>query len=160
MPTLEDSGTVITQSLAIIEYLDSIAPEPRLIPEEPAARARVQALAQVIACDIHPINNLRVLNYLREHFGQDDAGVAEWVRHWMALGFEGYEGLISGTSNGEVSVDDSISLADVCLVPQVYNAERFGCDLSPYPKIRSVNANLSSHPAFHGAAPEQQPDAE
>ena len=160
IPAVEHDGTVVTQSLAIIEYLDSVAPAPRLIPDEPLARARIQSLAQVIACDIHPINNLRVLNYLRENFGQDDAGVAEWVRHWVALGFEGYEGLVRGTSNGQVSIGDSISLADLCLVPQVYNADRFGCDLTPYPTIRSINEHLKSHPAFHAAAPEQQPDAE
>ena len=159
IPAIDHDGAVVTQSLAIIEYLESIAPDPRLIPVDPVSRARVHALAQVIACDIHPINNLRVLNYLREQFGQDDDGIATWVRHWVALGFEGYEGLIRDSSNGKVSIGDSITLADICLVPQVYNANRFGCDLSPYPTIQRINEHLVEHPAFYEAAPEQQPDA-
>ncbi len=160
VPALTHGELRITQSLAIIEYLDSVFPDPELIPDDPAERARVQAMAQVIACDIHPINNLRVLNYLREQFGQDDAGVKAWVQHWVALGFEGFEGLVSQTSDGRFSCGESISLADICLVPQVYNARRFGCDLSAYPTINSIAEHLEFHPAFVAAAPEQQPDAE
>lgn len=160
VPALKDGDDVVTQSLAIIEYLDAKYPEPQLLPDAPLDHARVQALAQVIACDIHPINNLRVINYLREQLGQDDAAVTAWVQHWIALGFEGFEGLIASASNGRFSFGDDISLADICLIPQVYNAKRFGCDLTPYPTITSINDHLESHPAFLEAAPEQQPDAE
>ena len=160
LPVLEDQTLVLNQSLAIIEYLDAAYPEPLLLPRKAAERGHVQALSQVIACDIHPLNNLRVLNYLREQLGHNDSAITDWVQHWVALGFEGYEGLIANRSNGMYSLGDEVSLADVCLIPQVYNANRFGCDLDPYPTIRSINDHLESHPAFAAAAPEQQPDAE
>lgn len=160
LPVLEHEPNVITQSLAIVEYLDATFPEPRLIPAAPNDRAKVEALAQIVACDIHPLNNLRVLNYLRQQLGQDDEAVTNWVQHWVTLGFEGYEGLIKAHSNGRFSCGDSVTLADICLVPQVYNAVRFGCDLSSFPTIKSVDEHLKSLPAFMSAAPEQQADAE
>ena len=160
VPALRNGEAVITQSLAIIEYLDAMYPEPLLVPEDPLDRAHVQAMAQVIACDIHPINNLRVLNYLRDEFDLNDASVSKWVQHWIRLGFDGFEALIDNSGNRRYSFGDSLSLADVCLIPQVFNANRFRCDLSDYPKITSIYESLISHPAFVAAAPAQQPDAE
>lgn len=160
LPVLRHGDTAITQSLAIIDYLDSQFPEPKLCPDEPIARAKVQALAQVIACDIHPLNNLRVLNYLREELAQDETAITQWVQHWLRLGFEGFEGLIAEVSCGQYCFGGRISIADVCLVPQVYNAQRFDCDLSPFQTIVSIYQHLQSHPAFVKAAPENQDDAE
>jgi len=160
IPVLDDDGTVLWQSLAIIEYLDSRYPEPRLIPLEPVARARVQALAQFIACEIHPLNNLRVLRYLRAELKLDEAGVARWYKHWIAEGFRGFEVFVSQWSGGRYCFGDSISIADVCLVPQVYNARRLECELTPYPTLVRIADRLRDEPAFARAAPEQQPDAE
>lgn len=160
VPVLDDDGTVLHQSLAIIEYLDSRYPEPRLVPEEPVARARVQALAQLVACDIHPLNNLRVLRYLRAELGLDDAGIARWYKHWIAEGFRGLEAYLKQWSGGRYCYGDAVSLADVCLVPQVFNARRFDADLTPYPVLVHIADRLSMEPAFAAAAPERQPDYE
>jgi maleylacetoacetate isomerase len=159
IPTLDDDGTILWQSLAIIEYLDSRFPSPRLIPEEPVARARVQALAQLIACEIHPLNNLRVLRYLREELALDDAAVSKWYAHWIAEAFGPLENLVGSFSGGRYCFGDSLSLADVCLVPQMYNARRFACDLAPYPKLVRIAAGLEAEPAFAAAAPHLQPHA-
>jgi maleylacetoacetate isomerase len=159
VPTLDDDGTVLWQSLAIIEYLDSRFPEPRLIPLEPVARARVQALAQLIACEIHPLNNLRVLKYLRGELELDEAAVNKWYSHWIAEAFRPLEQLVSRWSGGRYCFGDALSLADVCLVPQMYNARRFKCDLAPYPTLVRIAAGLESEPAFASAAPQLQPDA-
>jgi maleylacetoacetate isomerase len=159
VPVLDDAGTVLTQSLAIIEYLDALRPEPRLIPAEPAARARVQAFAQVIACDVHPLNNLRVLRYLRSELALDEPAVRRWYRHWIADAFAGLETLLA-RSAGRYAFGDAVSLADVYLVPQVYNARRFECDLSAYPTIGRIADRVGQEPAFAAAAPENQPDAE
>jgi maleylacetoacetate isomerase len=159
IPTLDDDGTILWQSLAIIEYLDGRFPSPRLIPEEPVARARVQALAQLIACEIHPLNNLRVLRYLREELALDDAAVSKWYAHWIAEAFGPLENLVGSFSVGRYCFGDSLSLADVCLVPQMYNARRFACDLAPYPKLVRIAAGLEAEPAFAAAAPHLQPDA-
>jgi maleylacetoacetate isomerase len=160
VPVLDDDGTVLAQSLAIIEYLDSQYPEPRLIPAEPVARARVQALAQLVACEIHPLNNLRVLRYLRGELGLDEAGVAKWYKHWIAEGFHGLETFVAQWSGGRFCYGDAVSLADVCLVPQMYNARRFDCDLAPYPTLVRIAERLAEEPAFVAAAPAQQPDFE
>jgi maleylpyruvate isomerase len=160
IPTLDDDGTILWQSLAIIEYLDSRYPEPRLIPAEPVARARVQALAQLIACEIHPLNNLRVLKYLRGELKQDEAAVAKWYEHWIAEAFGPLEALVRRYGGGRYSFGDAVSLADVCLVPQVFNARRFACDLAPYPTLVRIADTLRAEPAFARAAPEAQPDAE
>ena len=151
------SGEVLLQSLAIIEYLDEIAPEPPLLPAEPAARAQVRALAQIIACDIHPLNNVAVLNYLRREFKQDETAVNAWYSHWVTAGFEAIEVLIRP---GPYAFGGRVSLADVCLVPQVYNARRFNVPLDRYPKIVTVDAACQKLPAFVKARPEHQPDAE
>lgn len=159
IPALDDDGTILWQSLAIIEYLDSRYPEPRLIPAEPVARARVQALAQLIACEIHPLNNLRVLKYLRGELKLDETAVAKWYRHWVAEAFDSLEALVNRFGGGRYCFGDAVSLADVCLVPQVFNARRFDCDLTPYPALVRIADTLRTQPAFARAAPEAQPDA-
>ena len=159
IPTLDDDGTILWQSLAIIEYLDTRYPSPRLIPAEPVARARVQALAQLIACEIHPLNNLRVLKYLRGELKLDDAAVGKWYSHRIAEAFGPLEKLVTRFGGGRYCYGDALSLADVCLVPQVYNARRFNCDLAPYPTLVKIAAGLDSEPAFAAAAPQLQPDA-
>jgi maleylacetoacetate isomerase len=160
IPTLDDDGTILWQSLAIIEYLDSRFPEPRLIPQEPVARAHVQALAQLIACEVHPLNNLRVLRYLRRELHLDEARVGKWYAHWVAEAFGPLETLVERFSGGRHAYGDAVSLADVCLVPQVHNARRFGCDLGPYPTLVRIADGLAAEEAFARAAPERQPDAE
>jgi maleylacetoacetate isomerase len=159
IPTLDDEGTILWQSLAIIDYLDARFPEPRLIPQEPVARARVQALAQMIACEIHPLNNLRVLRYLRGELKLGEAAVSKWYRHWVAEAFGPLETFVKRWSGSRYCFADSLSVADVCLVPQMYNARRFDCDLTPYPTLVRITAGLQVEPAFARAAPEQQPDA-
>jgi maleylacetoacetate isomerase len=159
VPTLEDDGVVLAQSLAIIEYLDARFPEPRLIPAEPVARARVQWLAQLIACEIHPLNNLRVRRHLANELALDDAGVERWQRHWIAEAFGPLEALVARWSGGRYCFGDVVSVADVCLVPQVYNARRVSCDLAPYPTLVRIADDLAREPAFASAAPEAQPDA-
>jgi maleylacetoacetate isomerase len=160
VPALDLDGTVLTQSLAIIEYLDNRYPEPRLIPADPVDRARVQSLAQIIACDTHPLANLRVLQYLRRELGLEEAAVRRWVQHWIGASFAALEAWIAKWSDGRYCYGDSVSLADVCLVPQMYNARRFEVDLGPYPTITRIDARLREEPAFARAAPESQPDAE
>jgi maleylpyruvate isomerase len=162
VPALEtDEGAVLIQSLAIIEYLDETCPEPPLLPVDPAGRARVRALAQLIACEIHPLNNLRVLKYLKDPLGHDQPTIDTWYRHWVATGFEALEQGLSGASEtGEFCHRDRPTLADVCLVPQVANARRFDCDLTPYPTIRRIDAACLELAPFQAAAPERQPDAE
>jgi maleylacetoacetate isomerase len=159
IPTLDDDGTILWQSLAIIEYLDARYPSPRLIPAEPVARAHVQALAQLIACEIHPLNNLRVLKYLRGELKLDDASVNKWYSHWIAEAFGPLETLVTRFGSARHCYGDTLSLADVCLVPQIYNARRFSVDLAPYPKLVQIASNLEREPAFASAAPALQPDA-
>ena len=160
IPTLDDDGTILWQSLAIIEYLDARYPSPRLIPAEPVARARVQALAQLIACEIHPLNNLRVLKYLRGELKLDEAAVSKWYAHWIAEAFGPLEQLVARFSGGRYCFGDSLTIADVCLVPQLYNARRFSCDVAPYPTLVRIADALSAEPAFAAAAPDRQPDAQ
>jgi maleylacetoacetate isomerase len=159
LPVLEVDGVVLTQSLAIVDYLDTRFPEPRLIPADPLARARVLAMAHIVACDMHPLNNLRVLEYLRVDLGLAKEAVDTWYAHWIAMGFGALEPLVAA-EGGQYCFGDTITLADACLVPQVYNARRFACDLSPYPRLVEIDARLASHDAFINAAPEAQPDAE
>ncbi len=161
VPALVNDGEVFGQSLAIIEYLEETHPEPPLLPQDFAGRARVRAMALAIACDIHPLNNLRVLNYLRGPLGHPDGPVAEWVRHWIGEGFRALEELARRHGDGRRFLyGDGVTLADVCLVPQMYNARRYYCDLSPYPALVAIDAHLLSLPAFATARPEAQPDAE
>jgi maleylacetoacetate isomerase len=161
VPTLVHDGHAIGQSLAIVEYLDEIKPEPSLLPREPLARARVRQIAYAIACDIHPLNNLRMLLYLRDHFGADEPTRAEWQRHWMAKGFAALETLLSSSrETGAYCHGDTPTLADVCLIPQLANAQRVGLDLSPYPTLTRIEAHALANPAFEAALPKNQPDAE
>lgn len=161
VPALEDSGEILTQSLAIIEYLDEIHPEPALLPKDPAGRARVRALADMVACDIHPINNLRVLRYLVHRFGQDEAAVAAWYNHWIAAGFAAIEQLLAqDPRTGDFCHGEAPGLADVTLVPQVVNAERYQLDLNPYPTLARIYGNCMGLDAFTAAHPRRQPDYE
>ena len=160
VPALEDGGSVFTQSLAIIEYLDERYPSPPLLPSDAPGRARVRALALVIACDIHPLNNLRVLQYLEHALAADrDARVA-WYRHWIAEGFAALERMLNDRQTGQFCHGDTPTLADVALVPQVANAQRYGCELAPYTRIRAINDACVALPAFARTAPANQPDAE
>jgi maleylpyruvate isomerase len=160
VPALEDGGTVYAQSLAIIEYLDERYPDPPLLPRMPEERARVRALALGIACDIHPLNNLRVLQYLENDMGLSREQRSAWYRHWIAEGFTALEKMLSDSPRGAYCHGDTPGLADIVLVPQVFNAERYRCDLAPYPRMRSIHAACMALPAFQRAAPANQPDAE
>jgi len=161
IPTLDHDGLFLTQSLAIIEYLEEIQPDPRLLPESAADRAYVRALAFSIACDIHPLNNLRVLKYLTQQLGVQDAGREAWFAHWISVGLGALEQVLGReTRVGVYCCGDRLSLAEVCLVPQVYSAERMKCDLSDMPIITRIVAAARRHPAFEAAAPEAQGDAE
>jgi len=158
VPALKlDSGDVLIQSLAIIEYLDETHPQPPLLPRDPVQRAKVRALAQVIACDIHPLNNVGPLRYLKSALGQEQAKIDAWYHHWILDGFEALESLLQ---TGPYAFGSEVTLADVCLVPQVYNATRFKVPLDRFPKIVAVNAACLKLPAFDKARPENQPDAE
>ena len=149
-----DDGTTLTQSVAIIEYLDEIYPEPPLLPASSLARARVRALAQLITCDIHPLNNLRVLRYLQNDLNLDKEVRDTWYRHWIQLGFEALEwSLARDAAGGRFCHGDTPTLADVCLVPQVFNARRFAVALEPYPRIAAIDAACRELPAFQSAAP-------
>jgi maleylacetoacetate isomerase len=161
VPALAVEQGVLTQSLAIIEYLDEVRPMPPLLPPDAFGRARVRAMAMVVACDIHPLNNLRVVKYLKATLSASQENLDEWARHWIAAGFQSLEVLAQQHSaDGKHLYDNGITLADVCLVPQMYNARRLGTDLTPYPMLVAVAAALESTPAFAQAAPERQPDAD
>ena len=152
-----DDGAVLTQSVAIIEYLDEIYPEPPLLPAEPLARARVRALTQAITCDLHPLNNLRVLRYLEDKLTLDKATRDAWYRHWVEVGFDALERwLVRDAATGLCCHGNSPTLADICLVPQVFNARRFAVDMNPYPRISGIDAVCRELPAFRSAAPESQ----
>jgi len=160
VPTLEVDGHVLTQSMAILEYLDETRPEPPIMPRDPAGRARVRALAQVVSCDIHPINNLRVLNYLKGPLKVPEDATNEWYRHWVKLGLEAVEALLAGNPDtGVYCHGDTPTLADICLVPQIFNAQRFNCPLDAYPTVMRIHAACQKLDAFDRARPERQPDA-
>ncbi|CAB3669652.1 Maleylpyruvate isomerase [Achromobacter deleyi] len=158
VPMLEIDGLRLQQSLAIIEYLDARHPEPALLPDDPAQRAQARALAQLVACEMHPLNNLRTLNRLRGQFGADDAQVQDWYRHWCEEGFRAFEAAL-GASHGDYALGAAPSLVECCLVPQVYNARRYEVDLTPFARVRAIVQACESLPAFDAARPENQPDA-
>ena len=159
VPTLLDGDATLTQSLAIIEYLDETHPSPPLLPSSPVDRAWVRSIAQAIACDIHPIDNLRVLQYLEGHLGADEAKRNDWYAHWIRVGFEAIEKRLAERS-GKYAFGEEPGLADICIVPQVANAGRVKLPMDPYPRIRAINAACLAHPAFDAAHPSKQPDAE
>jgi maleylpyruvate isomerase len=161
VPALDEDGQIFTQSLAIIEYLDETHAEPPLLPGHPADRARVRAIAQLIACDIHPIDNLRILRYLANPLGHDAAAVGQWFNHWIAAGFGALEQMLAGDGQtGAFCHGDQPGLADICLVPQVFNGRRYNLDMTPYPTIARVFDTCMKNAAFEAARPEKQPDAE
>lgn len=161
VPALADRELSLSQSLAIIEYLDEAYPYPPLLPADPAARARVRAIALDIACEIHPINNLRVLKYLTGQLGLSEEQKNAWYRHWVEVGLASVEARLAGHPlTGKFCHGDHPTLADCCLVPQVFNARRFGCRLDHVPTVVRIDAECRTLPAFVAAAPENQPDAE
>ena len=160
VPALVHEGATITQSMAIIEYLEEIQPQPPLLPVAPAERARVRAMALAVACDMHPLNNLRVLSYLRSPLAHKEDTVNQWYHHWIHAGLQALEEDAKRCSgDGQHMFGKTVTLADIYIVPQMYNARRFNCDLGAYPTLRAICAHLESLPAFAKAAPEAQPDA-
>ncbi|WP_026147790.1 maleylacetoacetate isomerase [Robiginitomaculum antarcticum] len=159
LPVLElEDGTKLTQSLAILDYLDAIVPDPALMPSDAVLRSKVLAASLVIASDISPIQNLSVLKYIRSDYGADDEGVTKWVRHWIAKGFNALEE-IAETRTSKFLYMDEPGFFEVCLVPQVYNARRFGVNMDAFPHLSAIDAACRARPEFAIAAPEMQPDA-
>ncbi len=160
VPMLVDGPISLTQSLAICEYLDETQPQPPLLPSTPIERARVRALALTVACDIHPLNNKRILDYLRAPLGHDKATVETWYKHWVAEGLLTLEKMLAGNPHtGKFCHGEHITLADICLVPQVANAIRFACPLDGYPTVHKIYLACLEHPAFDKAQPDHQADA-
>lgn len=161
IPTLVHDGHTITQSLAIIEYLDEIVPMPPLLPRDGYGRARTREIAYAIACDIHPVNNLRVNHYIKATFGASLEQQIAWQRHWISLGFDALEEVLSSSrETGRYCHGDMPTIADICLIPQVANARRVKLELDPWPTIARIEAHALTHPAFMAALPKNQPDAE
>lgn len=161
VPTLALDNAVLTQSLAICEYLEECYLQPPLLPANALQRARVRALAAAVACDMHPLNNLRVLKYLVKELGASDEQKLEWYRHWVEVGFNGIEEMLSQSAEtGTYCHGETPGLADVCLIPQVWNALRFNCPMEAYPTINRIYAQCMSLPAFAAAQPDRQPDAD
>ena len=151
------NGDTLIQSLAIIEYLEETHPQPPLLPKDPIARARARALAELIACDIHPLNNVGPLRYLKNVLGHEQSAIDAWYHHWIIEGFEALEALVEP---GPYACGDAVTIADICLVPQLYNARRLKVPLDKFPKITAVDAACMKLAAFDRARPEKQPDAE
>jgi maleylpyruvate isomerase len=160
VPTLEDDSAVLQQSLAIIEYLDELFPQPALLPRDATGRAHVRAMALLIACEIHPLNNLQVLDYLKSTLGQNEDAIDAWYGHWIHRGFAALEQLVTKYSQSDhYCYGEAVSMADVCLVPQMVNARRRKIDVTPYSRLVAIDAYLRELPGFQAAAPEHQPDA-
>jgi len=158
VPLLDDDGFQLGQSLAIIDWLDTQYPQPRLIPHDAVLRARVLEMALLIACDMHPVNNLRVLRYLVQKLGVSETAKNTWYAHWIATGFQSLEALLARAHSGAFCLGNEVSLADCCLVPQVANAIRMACDMSAYPRVHAVYEHCMTLPAFIQASPQQQAD--
>ena len=158
VPAFCDGDQIITQSLAIIEYLEEKYPEPALLPKEPIMRAKVRALALSVACDIHPLNNLRVVKHIADEFDADEMQKKQWMHHWMAEGFSAIEMQLNNSNSKDYCFGSSVSLADLMLIPQVYNARRFECEMSLYPRINSIYEQCMENAAFIAASPEKQGD--
>jgi len=160
VPALKDGAHVLTQSLAIIEYLDEVHPGPKLLPADPVDRHYVRAFSQIVACEIHPLNNLRTLKYIKRTYGLGEEGVNAWYRHWIAEGFAMIESFLLGEKRqGRYCFADQITMADCCLVPQVFNAQRYQCDLTPYPEAMRIHQECMKLEGFSAAQPSKQPDA-
>lgn len=160
IPVLQHGERMLRQSLSILEYIDEIWPSPPLLPAVARDRQRARALAQLIACDVHPLNNLRVMRYLDDTWGVPQPERDEWTRHWMVEGLRAFEETLSDhRSTGTFCEGELPTIADCCLIPQLYNAHRFGVDLQPYPTVRRIEAACLALPAFDAARPERQPDA-
>lgn len=158
---ITDQGEVLYQSLAILEWLDETHPTPPLLPSDPVARAQVRAFSQIIACEIHPLQNLRVLSYLRNDLGLDEAAVNAWLARWLREGLEACEGhLAKAAHDGPYCFGDAPGLADICLVPQVFSAQRFGVDITDLTRVSAINAACQALPEFAAAHPAKQPDFE
>lgn len=159
VPALEADGHVFTQSPAILEWIEERWPEPALLPKDPIGRADVRAMAAIVACDIHPLNNLRVLKSIKHDLGADEAQTKAWTARWIEAGFTALEALIARRGEGW-SFGNAPTLADCHLIPQIYSARRFEVDLTPFPRILAVDARAADHPAFQAAHPDRQPDAD
>ncbi|PHQ63947.1 maleylacetoacetate isomerase [Sphingobium sp.] len=159
VPTIEEGNFQLGQSLAIIEYLEDCHPTPPLLPSDPKARAIVRSMSQVIACDVHPLNNLRVLRYLKRRLGADQEQINQWYAHWLIDGFSALEELVSRHGTQTNCFGSMVTLADICLAPQMWNARSMEIDLSAFPRLVAIDETLNSMPAFRNSAPEVQPDA-
>ena len=160
VPAIDIEGNILTQSLAIIEYLDEVYPAPPLLPSDPIGKAKVRGIAGLIACDIHPLNNLAVLNYLRDQLIAEEEARLAWYRHWVKEGFDGLELILAANvETGQFCFGDTPTVADICLVPQVVNAKRFNCNLARYPKILRIFEECMSLSQFADADPMNQPEA-
>lgn len=159
VPALQIDGAVLTQSSAILEWLEETHPQPPLLPDDALGRARVRAMVALIACDIHPLNNLRVGKSLREDFGADQAAVDAWAARWIVPGFTALEALVARDGQGWC-FGDTPTLADACLIPQIYSAHRFNVPLEAFPRLLAIDAAAQAHPAFIAAHPDRQPDAD
>ena len=160
LPTLLVDGAALTQSLAILEYLEETHPQPALLPRDALGRARVRSLSLLVACEIHPLNNLRVLQHLKRQLNQTEEQVNAWYRHWIADGLAKLEAELARGGSGRYACGDVPTMADCCLVPQVFNAKRYGCELAPYPTVMRVFDACMQLEAFDRAQPSKQPDAE
>jgi maleylacetoacetate isomerase len=161
IPAIVHNGQTITQSLAIIEYLDEIAPEPPLMPPDPLGRARVRAMADAVACDIHPLSNLRVLQYLKRELGAGDEARLAWQRHWIGAGLDALQKLLAfSTDTGAFCYGNTPTMADVFLIPQLFNARRIEMDITGWPMLARIESVALRFPAFESALPQNQPDAE
>lgn len=159
LPALEVENAIIAQSMAILEYLEEAYPDPPLLPADPVLRGKVRAFAQLVASDIHPLNNLRVRHWLEERVGATEAQILDWYRHWVATGLESLEAAAQAeAARGQFLFGSQPGMADLCLVPQLQNARRFGCDLVPYPRLVEVDARCRELAVFRAAMPEAQPD--
>jgi maleylacetoacetate isomerase len=160
LPTLVDDGAALSQSLAIMEYLDETHPEPPLLPKDALGRARVRSLSLLVACEIHPLNNLRTLQYLKRHLGQNEEQINSWYRHWVADGLLKLEADLSKAGTGKFCHGERPTMADCCLVPQIFNAKRYNSDLTAFPSVMRVFDACMKLEAFERAQPAKQPDAE
>jgi maleylacetoacetate isomerase len=160
LPTLVDEGAALSQSLAIIEYLDEKYPKPALLPRDASGRARVRSLSLLVACEIHPLNNLRTLQYLKRSLGQNEEQINTWYRHWVADGLTKLEADLDRGGSGRFCHGDTPTMADCCLVPQIFNAKRYESDLAPYPTVMRIFDACMKLEAFDRAQPSKQPDAE